>query len=166
MGWLKGAYLRVERVLYDGLRARADARLAARARKHGQRPQPTHLITGERGEDAAFFYLRELGYTVVARRWRSDRLTSDLDLVAWDGPTLVFFEVKTRTARDLFPAEAAVNPAKQRQLRKLTSAWLAQLPARHRGHVPVRFDVLSVYLVTDTPEFEHMPGAFPYRESS
>ena len=50
MGWLKGAYLRVERVLYDGLRARADARLAARARKHGQRPQPTHLITGERGE--------------------------------------------------------------------------------------------------------------------
>ena len=109
MGWLKGAYLRVERVLYDGLRARADARLAARARKHGQRPQPTHLITGERGEDAAFFYLRELGYTVVARRWRSDRLTSDLDLVAWDGPTLVFFEVKTRTARDLVPAEQQVD---------------------------------------------------------
>jgi len=30
--------------------------------------------------------------------------------------------------------------------------------------VPVRFDVVSVYLVTDEPEFEHMPDAFPYRE--
>ena len=44
-------------------------------------------------------------------------------------------------------------------------AWLAQLPARHRGRVPVRFDVVSVYLVTDEPEFEHILGAFPYRES-
>jgi putative endonuclease len=58
-----------------------------------------------------------------------------------------------------------VNPAKQRQLRKLTAAWLAQLPARHRGRVPVRFDVVSVYLLTDQPEFEHIANAFPYRES-
>lgn len=161
MGWLKGAYLRVERVLYDGLRARADARLAARARKHGQRPQPTHLITGERGEDAAFFYLRELGYTVVARRWRSDRLTSDLDLVAWDGPTLVFFEVKTRTARDLVPAEQQVDPAKQRLLRRMAAAYLNQFPEPHRSHTEARFDVLSVYLLPGGIEYDHLPNAFP-----
>jgi putative endonuclease len=89
----------------------------------------------------------------------------DLDLVGWDGDTLVIVEVKTRTARDLFPAEVAVNPAKQKQLRKLTAAWLAQLPARHRARVPVRFDVMSVYLVTERPEFEHIPNAFPFRES-
>ena len=84
----------------------------------------------------------------------------------WDGDTLVIFEVKTRTARDLFPAELAVNQAKQRQLRRMAAAWVGQLPKRLRGRVMVRFDVLSVYLVTDEAEFEHIKAAFPFRESS
>ena len=159
-----GPLLRLERSLYLRLRTLADRRLAARARRKGETPKPDHLLTGERGEDLAFFHLRSLGYTIVARRWVSARVKGDLDLVGWDGDTLVVFEVKTRTARDLFPAEAAVNPAKQKQLRKMTAAWLAQLPSRHRGRVPVRFDVVSVYLVTHEPEFEHLPGAFSYRE--
>jgi putative endonuclease len=160
-----GPFLRLERNLYLRLRVFADRRLAARARRKGENPMPEHLLTGERGEDHAFFHLRSLGYTIVARRWVSSRVRGDLDLVGWDGDTLVVVEVKTRTARDLFPAEVAVNPAKQKQLRRLTAAWLGQLPARHRGQVPVRFDVLSVYLVTDKPEFEHIANAFPYRES-
>jgi putative endonuclease len=162
---LSNRLLAVERRSYLALRRLADRRAAARARRVGESPKPEHLLTGERGEDLAFFHLRSLGYTIVARRWVSARVKGDLDLVGWDGDTLVVFEVKARTARDLFPAEVAVNPAKQRQLRRLTAAWLAQLPARHRGRVPVRFDVLSVYLLTDEPEFEHMPGAFTYRES-
>jgi putative endonuclease len=161
-----GPFLRFERSLYIGLRTLADRQSAARARRKGEDPKPDHLLTGERGEDHAFFHLRSLGYTIVARRWVSARVKGDLDLVGWDGDTLVIFEVKTRTARDLFPAEVAVNQPKQKQLRKLTAAWLAQLPPRHRGRVPVRFDVVSVYLVTDQPEFEHIAGAFPYRESS
>jgi putative endonuclease len=161
-----GPFLRLERNLYLRLRVLADRRLAARARRKGENPMPEHLLTGERGEDHAFFHLRSLGYTIVARRWVSSRVRGDLDLVGWDGDTLVVVEVKTRTARDLFPAEVAVNPAKQKQLRRLTAAWLGQLPARHRGRVPVRFDVLSVYLVTDKPEFEHIANAFPYREST
>lgn len=160
-----GLLLRFERSLYLRLRTLADRRLSKRAIRRGEGPKPAHLLTGERGEDHAFFHLRSLGYTIVARRWVSARIKGDLDLVGWDGDTLVIFEVKTRTARDLFPAEVAVNPAKQRQLQKLTGAWLAQLPARHRGRVPVRFDVVSVYLVTEQPEFEHIAGAFPYRES-
>jgi putative endonuclease len=160
-----GLFLRLERNLYLRLRVLADRRLAAQARRKGESPKPEHLLTGERGEDHAFFHLRSLGYTIVARRWVSSRVRGDLDLVGWDGDTLVVVEVKTRTARDLFPAEVAVNPAKQKQLRRLTAAWLGQLPARHRGHVPVRFDVLSVYLVTDKPKFEHIANAFPYRES-
>jgi putative endonuclease len=160
-----GPLLRLERSLYFGLRTLADRRLAARARRKGEDPRPEHLLTGEQGEDHAFFHLRSQGYTIVARRWVSARVKGDLDLVGWDGDTLVIVEVKTRTARDLFPAEVAVNPAKQKQLRKLTAAWLAQLPARHRARVPVRFDVMSVYLVTERPEFEHIPNAFPFRES-
>ena len=161
---LSNGLLAAERRMYLALRQLADRWLAARARRNGEDPKPDHLLTGERGEDHAFFHLRSLGYTIVARRWVSARVKGDLDLVGWDGDTLVVFEVKTRTARDLFPAEVAVNAPKQKQLRRLTAAWLGQLPTRHRGGVPVRFDVVSVYLVTDEPEFEHMPDAFPYRE--
>lgn len=148
------------------LRALADRREAKRAHRRGESPKPEHLLTGERGEDHAFFHLRSMGYTIVARRWVSARVKGDLDLVGWDGDTLVVFEVKTRTARDLFPAEVAVNDAKQRQLRKMAAAWVGQLPKRLRGRVRVRFDVVSVYLVTDQPEFEHIRDAFPWRESS
>jgi putative endonuclease len=155
--------LALERRIFVRLRSLADRRLAARALRRGERSIPPHLLTGERGEDLAFFHLRSLGYTVVARRWVSSRVRGDLDLVAWDGDTLVVFEVKTRTARDLFPAQAEVDPAKQRQLRRLAAAWLAQLPARHRDRVPIRFDVLSVYLVADDPDFEHIRDAFPFR---
>jgi putative endonuclease len=160
-----GPLRRLEQSLYLRLRSLADRRLAAQARRRGGSPKPDHLVTGELGEDHAFCYLRALGYTIVARRWVSARVKGDLDLVGWDGDTLVIFEVKTRTARDLFPADVAVNPAKERQLRRMAAAWVGQLPARHRGRVSVRFDVLSVYLVAGKPEFEHIIDAFPYRET-
>lgn len=151
--------------LYPRLRAVADSRQRRMALRENRRPKPVHLLTGERGEDAAFFYLRERGYTVVARRWHSARVRGDLDLVAWDGETLVIVEVKTRTARDLAPAETAVDRGKQTQLRRLARAWLHQIPERHRDRVPVRFDVLAVYVLPGEPattaQFEHFANAFP-----
>jgi putative endonuclease len=155
-----GLLLSLERRIYGGLQGVVDRRAADRG-------QPQHLLTGERGEQVAYFHLRALGYTVVARRWRSERLTSDLDLVAWDGDTLVFFEVKTRTARDRAAAESQVHPHKQRLLRQMAAAYLRQLPERHRSSVPTRFDVLAVYLLPGThvsaatTEFQHFPNAFP-----
>ncbi len=143
--------LTLERRIYTALRARADRRSLL----------PPHLLTGQRGEDAAFFHLRALGYTVVARRWHASRVRGDLDLVAWDGPTLVVFEVKTRTARDLAPAETQVDGLKKTQLRKLAAAYLKRLPELHRASLRVRFDILSVYLLPTGQEFEHIPDAFP-----
>ena len=126
---------------------------------------PQHLLTGQRGEDEAFFWLRGLGYTVVARRWRSERLRGDLDLVAWDGDTLVVFEVKTVTAasrRDAFsPAERQVDRDKQRMLRRMAAAYRRQMPMRWQDSFSVRFDVVSVYLQPGAaPVFEHFPDAF------
>jgi len=146
--------LELERQLFNKLQSIANRRALRRG-------QPPHLLTGERGEDAAFFHLRSLGYTVVARRWRSERLTSDLDLVAWDGDTLVFFEIKARTARDRVSAESQVDPHKQRLLRQMAAAYLRQIPERHRSNVPYRFDVLAVYLLPSGTEFQHFPNAFP-----
>ena len=129
-------------------------------------PKPPHLLTGEHGEDAAFFHLRSLGYTIVARRWRSERLAGDLDLVAWDGDTLVIFEVKTRTARDLAAAETQIDPHKQQTLRRMAAAYLRQFPERHRDRVPVRFDVLSVYLLPTGQEVEHFRAAFSLQRAA
>lgn len=148
--------------LYFVLRVRADARVARRASALGRAPKPTHLLTGERGEDLAFFHLRSLGYTVVARRWHSARLRGDLDLVAWDGDTLVIVEVKTRTAYDFAPGAAAVDEPKKRMLRRMAAAYRRRLPMPWRDHVPVRFDVLSVYDLPAGPEFDHLQRAFSF----
>ena len=159
--------LRLERRLHTALRARADRRAALLATSHPDpriQPKPPHLLTGERGEDAAFFHLRSLGYTIVARRWRTRRLPSDLDLIAWDGPTLVIFEIKTLTAsRDqaFAPAETAVDRPKQDMLRKMAASYLNLLPEPHRASVPIRFDILAVYLLPTATEFHHIRDAFP-----
>jgi putative endonuclease len=146
--------LALESRAYTALRAFADRRS----------PKPAHLLTGERGEDAAYFHLRRLGYTVVGRRWRTERLAGDLDLVAWDGPTLVIFEVKTRTAASregaFAPAETAVDPHKQHTLLKMASAYLRQFPAPARSSIAVRFDILSVYQLPTGIEVEHFQDAF------
>jgi putative endonuclease len=155
---LNSLALALEGRAYTALRSFADRRSL----------KPSHLLTGERGEDAAYFYLRGLGYTVVARRWRTERLAGDLDLVAWDGPTLVVFEVKTRTASSreqaFAPAETSVDLHKQQMLRKMASAYLRQFPAPIRGAIAVRFDILSVYRVPAGVEFEQIRDAFPHSE--
>lgn len=156
---------RWEAHVYLRLRAWADRRSAERARQQGRTPKPQHLATGERGEDLACFCMRERGFTVVARRWHSARLRGDLDLVAWDGDTLVIFEVKTRTAHDMAPAESAVDPAKQRMLRRMALAYRRRLPEPWRDLVPIRFDVVSVYDLPEGPKFQHIPDAFPLTPS-
>lgn len=130
------------------------------------RRRPTraaHLVTGKRGERAAFFWLRRRGYIVVARAWRSARAPGDLDLIAWQGATLCFIEVKTRTTRAVAPAHLAVDRDKRRALRRLARHYLRQLPRRD---VPTRFDILSIYLEKDKPSgFEHLRGAFDWEEA-
>ncbi len=149
-----------ERTAYLRLRDVANRRSAARAAKRGRNPKPEHLVTGERGEDLAYFYLCGQGYTVVARRWHATRLRGDLDLVAWDGETLVIVEVKTRTVRDLAPAETAVDEAKKKMLRRMALAYRRRLPEPWRDLVPLRFDVVSVYDLPAGPQFEHIQDAF------
>jgi putative endonuclease len=129
------------------------------ARRRGLPAIPAHLVTGHRGEDAAFFELRRKGYIVVARRWSAGNLPGDLDLIAWQGPILCFIEVKTRTAHDMTPAEAAVDRHKQYVLRRLARAYLRQLPQAEAP--PTRFDVMSIYLLPgEKREIVHFENAF------
>lgn len=125
--------------------------------------RPEHLSTGLRGERAAYFWLRRRGSIVVARGWRSGRAPGDLDLIAWEGPTLCFIEVKTRTTRAVAPAHLAVDERKRRVLRRLARHYLRQLPQRE---VATRFDILSIYYEPELwPDFEYFPGAFGWAEA-
>jgi len=117
---------------------------------------PQHLNTGRRGEEAAYFYLRGQGYVIIARNYRSPRSRSELDLVGWDGATLCFVEVKTRTARNIMPAEAAVDAEKQRDLSRVAREFLRKT----KGDPPVRFDIVSVYFEDGETDIELFRNAF------
>jgi len=111
---------------------------------------------GAYGERVAARHLTEAGLVVLDRNWRCAH--GELDIVARDGPTLVFCEVKTRRG-DQFgtPAEAVV-PAKVRRLRLLATLWVAGAGLRPAD---IRFDVLSVRPQAAGPALvEHLRGAF------
>jgi putative endonuclease len=113
---------------------------------HPATQSPT-AITGERGEEAAYFFLRRNGFIVVARRWRTGRLRGDLDLIAWEGDVLCFVEVKTRSRRDSISADFAVDRDKERILRGMATAYIGHLPVGlDRSKLKTRFDIVSVYL--------------------
>ena len=119
-----------------------------------------HLELGRRGEEAAFFYLRRRGYTVVARDWRSGKVRGDLDLVAWEGDTLCFIEVKTRSSRNVATAESAVDHDKTRLLRRMAKQYLLALPDTP-DHT--RFDVLSIYYEAQrAADIQLFRGAFEW----
>lgn len=125
--------------------------------------QPAHLAVGIEGEDAAYFYLRRKGYVVVARRWSAGNLPGDIDLIAWQDTLLCIVEVKTRTARDATPAEAAVDSHKRNTLRRLARSYVRQLPQETPPEV--RFDVISVYLAPgEKKQILHFENAFGWSE--
>ena len=120
------------------------------------RRRAAHLETGTRGEEEAYFHLRKLGYVMVGRNFRSPRRRGELDLVGWDGDTLCFVEVKTRTTRDVKPAEAAVDEDKQRELAVMAAEYMRRMEQKPR----FRFDVVSVYYERGEKEINLYKGAF------
>lgn len=96
---------------------------------------------GRRGERIARRFLRwRRGYNIIERNWRRPGF-GELDIVALDGQTLVFVEVKTRRADALAVPEDAITPDKQQRMRRLAQAFTAQYGL---DHLTCRFDVLAV----------------------
>lgn len=112
---------------------------------------------GQRGEAAAARYLIRLGYKIAARGDRTK--LGELDLVALDGRTVVFVEVKTRQSSDEVHPSEAVDEAKQRRLTRLALQFLG----RHGLlDAPARFDVVAVTWPDGRgrPTIEHIKNAF------
>lgn len=119
----------------------------------------TRKPLGQRGEAFACRYLKRKGYRIVARQDRS-RL-GEIDIVAVEGRTVVFVEVKTRTAAEKGTPDEAVDADKQQ---RLTRAGLAFLRRHHLlGHCSARFDVIAIVWPEGRrpPEIQHIENAFP-----
>jgi putative endonuclease len=96
---------------------------------------------GERGETLAYWYLRQAGYTIVARNWRTRSGSGELDLVGWEGSVLAFIEVKARTSAATGLPEESVSPIKQQRVARAAREYLRRFTPKP----PVcRFDVVSV----------------------
>jgi putative endonuclease len=131
------------RRVFSGQATRAVLRILDWLGDHTLPPEKTaqHHRTGRRGEEAAYFHLRTLGYTMVARNFRSPRCRGEIDLIGWEDDVLCFVEVKTRTTRDVKPGEAAVDRHKRRLVAAVIREYLRRLPPSCQW----RFDVVSVY---------------------
>ena len=110
---------------------------------------------GRVGEDQAVAWLAGQGYEVVERNAVTP--AGEIDVVARDGDTLCFVEIKARGAADYGLAIAAVGPRKQRRLVRAASLWLAEHP--HEG--PCRFDVLGLDADGDGWAYSLIRDAFP-----
>lgn len=100
-----------------------------------------HLETGRRGEALAYWYLRRMGYLIVARNLRMRPDAGELDLVGWDGKILAFVEVKTRTSDAAGPPETAVSLRQQQRITQAARFYLERLKQKE---VNYRFDIVSV----------------------
>ena len=110
---------------------------------------------GARGERAAADFLRRKGSRILGRNWRCEG--GEIDLIARDGPWLVFVEVKTRRGEHVSPEEQ-VHGHKRNRLNHAADVYLV----RYRGNPPpARFDVVAVvWPEAGDPLIRHYPHAF------
>lgn len=139
-GWVKDAFGKCGELLQR-----------ARKRHDLKKNGPAHLQTGHWGEELAAAYLREKGFVILERDWHSKH--RDIDIIAQDGETTVFVEVKTRRSRDYGNPLEAIDHGKRNHLRHAIQHYLC-----YRNISNYRFDVISIVGTegcTD-PEIEHI----------
>jgi putative endonuclease len=112
---------------------------------------------GRRGEVLAIEHLERAGYRIVAanfsipigRNRRDVLVNAEIDVVAYDGPTLCFIEVKTRTSDEFNPPQANVDLRKRRQIARAARSYRRMLGLMNAPH---RYDVVTVLLPAETED--------------
>lgn len=112
------------------------------------------LDLGKWGEELALKKIKSMGYRCIEQNYRCS--LGEVDIVARDGESLVFIEIKTRKGRSLGFSKEAINARKRRQLSKVA---LAYMKAKNCCDVKSRFDVVAINL-KDGPEIEIIKNAF------
>ena len=114
----------------------------------------TNNELGKIGEDIATVYLQDMGYEILVRNWRFERV--ELDIVARKDSILVFCEVKTRRSVSHGVPSDAITPIKLQHIRTAALHWLTNNQSRHEG---IRFDAISVIHCAGQPTtISHIKG--------
>lgn len=149
--------IRLVKTMRRRLAALRDALFGRRAKETG------NSLTGKWGEDVAARFLKEEGYSIIARRVRPDREGDEIDIVAQRDGVLAIVEVKTRADESFGRPAISVNRRKRDALRRGAVAYL-----RRAGNprMRVRFDIIEVVGSRDSPAppvVRYIKGAFPFR---
>jgi putative endonuclease len=111
---------------------------------------------GQDGEQIATEFLQRQGYRIEERNYRVRQ--GEIDIIAWDGPTLVFVEVKAKSNAGFGHPEEMVGARKQRTLAHVAMIYVQQKQVEHTA---LRFDVIAVRLETAAlPDISHYLAAF------
>lgn len=158
----------LSRLMFATLRFRARRGLTARPSAEGElssvAAKKAARGTGIHGETYAYWYLRRCGYIPIARNFMLPGMKGEIDIVAYDGTTLAFVEVKTRvlhegTASEHPAPEAAVDGAKRRNLVRMAKQFLR---LRRIEPASYRFDVVAIECRDGTePQVRLHKAAFP-----
>ena len=120
----------------------------------------SNKTVGSYGEFLARQYLKTLGYRILEENFRNK--LGEIDLIAQDGQTICFVEVKTRQSLDQGQPYEAVTPWKVRKLSQMATCYL-----KHKYHsleIPSRFDVISIVQEKENPlNIQHIKNAFDAR---
>lgn len=115
------------------------------ALQFGPKISPRQAI-GYKGEALAVQHLKDKGFKIIRRNWRHS--SGEIDIIASDGPVLVFVEVKARTQSLGNAAYYAVNDKKKDRLRKACAHYLRTLSYKPKHY---RFDVIEIGLIPNKP---------------
>jgi len=115
----------------------------------------TRQKKGKQGELLAAEFLESKGLRIAARNFRCS--IGEIDLVGWDGKTIVFIEVKSRYSKNFGLPQEAVSLSKQKKLTRLGQWYIKQNRLQGR---PARFDVIAIDWQSGTPELTWIVNAF------
>lgn len=123
---------------------------------------PEHLLRGRRGEELAYRHLRKLGYTMVARNYRTRDGRGEVDLIGWDQDRLAFIEVKTRSSDEFGSPDSAIDSRKRLNIVRAASDYLRRAGLEWDS---ARFDTVNV-LLRNPAEVEVLKDAFTRRSGT
>jgi Holliday junction resolvase-like predicted endonuclease len=110
--------------------------------------------TGIRGETYAYWYLRRHGYVFIARNFTPRASKGEIDMVGYDGDTLAFVEVRTRTMRDEMSAlpELSITPGKQHVLARTAMHFVAERHVLAIDNAPGKPPVVRLHKDAFSPQ--------------
>ena len=110
---------------------------------------------GEKGESMAARYLKTTGYKIIEKNYRTQ--LGEIDIIAQDGKTIVFVEVKSRRSVQFGSPKWAITPQKQR---KISMVALQYLKKTDQSSAKARFDVVTIIATRDKQTIEIIKNAF------